>query len=42
MEQAIQYVMHFYDISREDAVKYYMDEIEAYMCLRDRFDSESA
>lgn len=42
MEQAIGYVMYFYDISREVTVKYYMDEIEAYMRLRDRFDSESA
>ena len=42
MERAIQYVMHFYDISREDAVKYYQDEIEEYMRLRDRFDAESA
>lgn len=42
MEQAISYIMQFYDVSREEAVKYYMDEIEAYMRLRDRFDSESA
>lgn len=42
MEQAISYIMQFYDVSREEAVKYYMDEIEAYTRLRDRFDSESA
>lgn len=42
MEQAISYVAYFYGISREDAVKYFMDEIEAYMRLRERFDSESA
>lgn len=42
MEQAISYIMQFYDVSREVAVKYYMDEIEAYMRLRERFDSESA
>lgn len=42
MEQAISYIMYFYDITREVAVKYYMDEIEAYMRLRERFDSESA
>ena len=37
MEQAIGYVMYFYDISREEAVKYYMDEIEAYMRLKQKF-----
>ena len=33
MEQAIDFVMTFYNISREDAVNYYWDEIEAYMSL---------
>lgn len=42
MEQAIWYVMNLYQVTREDAIAYYMDEIEAYMRLRDRFDSESA
>ena len=41
MEQAISYIMQFYDVSREEAVKYYMDEIEAYMSLRAKFDEES-
>jgi len=33
MEQAIDFVMTFYSISKEDAVNYYWDEIEAYMSL---------
>lgn len=42
MEQAIQWVMNLYQVTREVAVEFYQDEIEAYMRLRDRFDSESA
>lgn len=42
MEQAINFVANFYGVSREDAIKYYWDEIEAYQRLRDRFDSQSA
>lgn len=41
MEQAIGYVMYFYDISREVAVKYYMDEIEAYMRLKQKFGEQN-
>lgn len=41
MEYAIAYVAYFYGVSREEAVEYYMDEIEAYMRLRERFDEES-
>lgn len=33
MEQAILFVMNFYDVSREDAVEHFWDEIEAYMQL---------
>jgi hypothetical protein len=33
MEQAIDFVVTFYSISRADAVNYYWDEIEAYMSL---------
>jgi hypothetical protein len=33
MGEAINFVMAFYNISREDAVNYYWDEIEAYMSL---------
>lgn len=42
MEQAIGYVAYFYGVSREEAVQFYMDEIEAYMRLRAKFDEESA
>ena len=40
MEEAIRYVMYFYDISREAAINFYMDEIEAYMRLKQRFELE--
>ena len=33
MEQAILFVMNFYDVSREAAVEHFWDEIEAYMQL---------
>ena len=33
MEQAIRYVMDFYQISWDDAVQYYWDEVEACMQL---------
>ena len=33
MERAIEFVMQFYSVSREDAVNYYSDEIEAYLSL---------
>ena len=33
MKQAIYFVMDFYQISWDDAVKYYWDEVEAYMKL---------
>ena len=34
MNQAIEFVMHFYNISWDDAVNLYWDEIEAYMELK--------
>lgn len=33
MNEAIEFVMQFYNISRDDAVNLYWDEIEAYMKL---------
>ena len=33
MNQAIEFVMSFYNISREDAVNLNWDEVEAYMLL---------
>ena len=37
METAIRFVMEFYRVSREDAVKYYWDEIESYLRLQEYF-----
>ena len=34
MNEAIEFVMNFYNISKEDAVNLYWDEIEAYMSLQ--------
>jgi hypothetical protein len=33
MNEAIEFVMQFYNISRDDAINLYWDEIEAYMEL---------
>ena len=33
MNQAIEFVMMFYNISWEDAINLYWDEVEAYMLL---------
>ena len=33
MNQAIEFVMMFYNISWEDAINLYWDEVEAYMAL---------
>ena len=35
MEQAIHFVMEFYQVSREDAINLYWDEVEATMNLFD-------
>ena len=40
MEQAIRFVMQFYNISREDAVNYYWDEVESYMNLKMKIEEE--
>jgi len=37
METAIRFVMEFYRVSREDAFKYYWDEIESYLRLQEHF-----
>ena len=34
-EEAIQIVMDYYRISREEAIEYYRDEIEAHQYLRE-------
>jgi hypothetical protein len=34
MNEAIEFVMNFYNISKEDAVNLYWDEIKAYMSLQ--------
>ena len=36
MEEAIDFVMEFYDIDRETAIKLYMDEIESYIWLMNK------
>jgi len=36
IDRAIEFVMKFYNISREDAVNLYWDEIEAYRSLADK------
>ena len=33
MNEAIEFVMQFYNISREDAINLYWDEVEAYMYI---------
>lgn len=40
METAIRFVMEFYNVSREDAVKYYQDEVESYLRLQEHFGVE--
>ena len=41
MNEAIEFVMRFYHISREDAVNLYWDEVEAYMELKIRHHESS-
>ena len=40
--KAIQFVMNFYDVTREEAKELYMDEVEAYIRLHHKgvFDNE--
>lgn len=40
MEDAIRFVMNFYAVSRDDAIKHYWDEVEAYMNLKMKFEDE--
>lgn len=41
MEEAIQFVMNFYDQPREVILELYMDEVEAYMRLMEKFNAET-
>lgn len=41
-ERAIHVVMEFYGVSREDAIRYFRDEVESAERLIDRFESECA
>lgn len=41
-ERAIQIVMQFYGVSREDAVRYFRDEVESAERLIDQFEQECA
>ena len=34
MNEAIQFVMQFYNISRDDTINLYWDEVEAYMKIQ--------
>ena len=36
MKEAIEFIMRFHNISHDDAVNYYWDEIEAYMELTNK------
>lgn len=40
MENAIEFVMRFYNVTREDVLKLYMDEVHAYMRLTSKLDLE--
>ena len=40
MEQAILFVMELYHVTREDAIKYYWDEIESYIQLKNKFEAD--
>lgn len=41
-ERAVQTVMQLYNVSREDAIAYFWDEVEAAERLLDRFEQECA
>ena len=36
MDDAVEIVIHFYQVSKEDAIKYYMDEINSYLSLKEK------
>lgn len=40
MEQAIRFIMEFYKVSWDDAIRYYWDEVEAYIKLIGNMQSE--
>lgn len=40
-DDCVEFVMSFYNVSKADAVEFYMDEIEAYKRLLTRLDDES-
>lgn len=42
MEEAIRAVMFLYEISREDAIQYYWDEVEAYMGLKEKLKKDAS
>ena len=39
-EKAIEFVMQFYNITREETIELYMDEVEAYMSLMNRVEND--
>ena len=41
MIEAIHFIMEFYNVSEQDAIMYYWDEIEAYMSLKQKLDSNN-
>lgn len=36
LEKAVRFVMGFYNVSKNEAIELYLDEIEAYMRLLER------
>ena len=36
--EAIRFIMEFYNVSEQDAILYYWDEIESYMSLKLKLD----
>lgn len=42
MEEAISYIMYFYNVTREAAIECYKDEIEAYIKCKAQFERESS
>ena len=39
-EKAIEFVMQFYNKTREETIELYMDEVEAYMSLMNRVEND--
>ena len=40
MDEAVEIIMHFYQVSKEDAIKYYMDEINTYLRLKEKLKND--